>query len=95
MKSILRVGVVGAVVLLLMGASSTARPVLPDCGDRLPEGAHYSVTLYGSWDTRNGAAQSQISVTLKDELTGRASESVPEEAEQFAQCLRAVIGLQR
>jgi hypothetical protein len=94
MKSTLRIAAVSVALLFLMGASSTTRPILPDCGGYLPEGARYSVTLHGTWDTRSGADQSRISITLKDELTGHAPSQVPEEAEQFAQCLRAVIGLQ-
>lgn len=85
----------GVMSLLLMASNlaATERPQLPECGELLPQGVHYSVTLKGQWDTRTEKTSGTLAVTLTDEISGDTPKVIPEEAKPFVACIQSAMGI--
>jgi hypothetical protein len=81
------------VALVSLAYASQERPSLMDCGETLPEDAHFSITMHGDWDARETPAAGSISITLKDEVSGETPQEIPESAEALVKCVKAAVGV--
>ena len=86
-------GFLSASVLVALSAWAVDRPALPQCGELLPEGVSYTLTLAGTWDTRTNPISGGISITLKDEISGDMPDPIPENAEAFVECVVSAVGV--
>lgn len=78
---------------VVLGLSLKARPLLSDCGELLPKGAHYSMQMHGSWDTRGSSGSASIGMTLTDEVLDISPEEIPVAVKPFHQCVMGALGL--
>lgn len=87
------VALLAAMALPALIAAQAGGPEIAACGDLLPEGSHYSLQIDLDWDRRGEVATGGMSVSLTDERTGHRGGSVPEEAREFARCVRTALGI--
>ena len=88
MKSLSTVALLAGMGLPFAISAQTGGPAIAACGDLLPEGSHYSLSIDLDWDRRGETTTGEMSLTLTDERTGRRPETVPDEAAEFVDCVR-------
>ena len=76
----------------LVQAQDPETPIT-QCGDLLPEGAHYSIRMNVEWDRRGEEMAGGMSVSLIDERTGMRPDGIPAEAAGLVRCVRNALGV--